>query len=108
MADSTVVPTTEQEQSGDKKFAGYKKELTSHLIVPWKLVGGAPFWVKNFRLNKQGTIISEEFNMADSLMVPSIEKQGSMDKNDKTDNTLKGHMKIRERGSRMSEKLSPE
>ena len=62
MAASTVAPSIEHEQSVDKKLAGYKKELTSRLIVPWKLVGGVPLWAKNFRLNKRGTIISEEFN----------------------------------------------
>ena len=51
--------------------------------------------------------------MADSLVVPSIVKQGSIDKNlpavfNKTDNTPNGHMKIRGRGSPMCEKLSPE
>ena len=34
MADSTVVSSFEDEQSVDKKFAGYKNELTSYLIVP--------------------------------------------------------------------------
>ena len=62
MADNTVAPSINQKQSTDKKFAGYEKELTSRLIVPWKLVGGFPLWAKHFRLNKRETIISEEFN----------------------------------------------
>ena len=57
MADSMVVPSIEEEKSVDKKFAGYKKEFTSHLIVHWKLVGGVPVWAKNFRPNKRETII---------------------------------------------------
>ena len=62
MADSIVTPSLERKQSVDKKFAGSKIELTSHLTVACKLMGGVPLWVKSCRRNKRGSIISEECN----------------------------------------------
>ena len=48
MADSTVGPSFEHNRSADKKVAGLKKELASHLIVPRKLGEGFPFERKIF------------------------------------------------------------